>query len=152
MQVKKYRKAVFIVTYHRPNKEEILYLMLYRKLHWKGWEFPKGGVGRLELKIRAVKRESFEETGQNPIKIKSFRIHGKYKYHALLPDRPGYMGQKYKLYSAELKNKRIKFDKKEHSSYKWQDYKNAIKLLKWPNQRKCLRIVNGYLIKNENPA
>ena len=36
---------------------------------------------------------------------------------------------------------------KEHSDYLWADYKTALKKLTWPNQRKCLKIVNDYLSK-----
>ena len=39
----KYRKIVFIVTYAK-LKDKIYYLILKRKLHWKGWEFVKGGI------------------------------------------------------------------------------------------------------------
>ncbi len=141
---KRYRKAVFIVTYKKENNK-IIYPLLKRKLHWTGWEFPKGGVKRFELKKSAVKREAFEETGQKPIKIKKYNIKGKYKYHKPLDDRPGFIGQTYKLFSAELKSKKIKFDKKEHSSYKWLEYRQALRLLTWPNQKKCLSIVNDYL-------
>ena len=38
-----YRKSVFIVVYRKTEKG-ILYLILKRKLHWVGWEFPKGGI------------------------------------------------------------------------------------------------------------
>lgn len=144
----KFRKAVFIVTY-RKQGNKILYLLLKRKLHWKGWEFPKGGVENFEFKKSAVKREAFEETGQKPIKIKKFSIKGRYKYNKLLPDRPGFIGQKFKLFSAEIKNKNIKFDKKEHSAYKWLDFDKAWKALSWPNQKVCLNVVNKKLMNRK---
>ena len=50
-----YRKGFFIVTYSR-TKEGIKYLILKRKLHWKGWEFPKGGLEKGESFEKAVKR------------------------------------------------------------------------------------------------
>ncbi len=140
-----YRKAVFIVTY-RMEKNRIFYLILKRKLHWHGWEFPKGGVERFEFKKGAVKRELREETGQSSNNIKKYPIKGKYQYHKILKDRPGYIGQEFGLYSAEIKNKKIIFDKREHSGYKWLSYKQALKKLTWQNQRKCLSIVNDYLI------
>ncbi len=143
---KKFRKAVFIVTY-RKEKNRIFYLILKRKLHWIGWEFPKGGVERFEFKKGAVKRELKEETGQTTSNIKKYPIKGKYKYHKPLKDRPGFIGQKFKLYSAEIKNKRIIFDKHEHSTYKWLPFKQALRKLTWKNQRKCLFIVNNYLKK-----
>ena len=58
-----YRQAVFIVTYAEKNKER-KYLVLKRKMHWRGWEFPKGGINFPESRKSAVKREIFEETGR----------------------------------------------------------------------------------------
>lgn len=143
-----YRNAVFVVTY-RKEKDKILYLVLKRKLHWKGWEFPKGGVKCKESALRGIKREIKEETGQSPIRIKDYKISGKYKYAKILEDRPNLIGQTYTLYSAEIKNDKIRLDKKEHSDYGWMDYKTALDFLTYPNQRRCLRIVNKDLTKSK---
>lgn len=141
----KIRKAIFIVTYTRVGGK-IKYLILKRKLHWKGWEFPKGGIRDFELRRLAVKRELREETGLTSLKIKSFREKGVYRYDKKYADRKGFDGQNYKLYSAEVTfSKKINLDKYEHSEFKWVDFKTAIKKLTWPNQGKCLRIVNDYL-------
>ncbi len=142
-----YRKAVFIVTYLTKGNK-ILYLILKRKLHWKGWEFPKGGMKNRENLIQAVKRELMEETGQKPVKITKFNISGKYNYDKLYRDRQGIIGQTFSLFSAELKNKKIRLDKLEHSAYKWLEYKKAFKLLTWLNQKECLKKVDEYLNKN----
>lgn len=139
----RYRKAVFVVTYKKQKgKDKIKYLLLKRKLHWKGWEFPKGGIKTKEQIKKAISREIREETGQIPFNIKSYNLSGKFRYDKKYPDRPRMIGQSYKLYSAEIKNKKIKIDKIEHSSFKWLAFKQALKKLTWPNQKKCLRIVN----------
>ena len=140
----KYRKAVFIVVYIKDN-DKIKYLLLKRKLHWKGWEFPKGAIEKNESLIEAVKRELREETWQKPIKIKKFNLSGKYQYHKLLKDRPGFKGQSWKLFAAEVKNSKIKLDKEEHCSFRWLGFDNAKKLLKWQNQKRCLKIVDKFL-------
>ena len=140
----KYRNAVFIVVYAK-SKNRIFYLILKRKLHWKGWEFPKGGKEKFEFSRTAVKRETKEETGLIPLKIKKHNFRGKYNYHKRFKDRPGIIGQKFILYSAQIPKKKITFNKNEHSDYKWIDFKTAIKKLTWSNQRKSLRIVNGHL-------
>ena len=140
----KYRKGIFIVVY-RKTKDGIKYLVLKRKWHWKGWEFPKGGVEKGETDIETVKRETREETGQEAFNIKKFNIFGKYKYDKLYKDRPGYMGQSYELYSVEVRGSRVKIDKKEHSAYKWLSFRDAMKILTWDDQKKCLQIVNDYL-------
>jgi len=150
MQTKKeYRKAVFIVTYKIENNA-IYYLLLKRKLHWKGWEFPKGGIDKGENAKQAALRECFEESGFKSKKIISFNISGKYKYPKILKDRPNRIGQTYKLFACEVKpkpNQKVKFDKKEHSNFLWLDFEKAIKKLSWPDQKKCLKIVNNRLLK-----
>ena len=137
----KYRPAVFVVVYLK-TKNKIEYLILKRKLHWKGWEFPKGGIDFRETKIEAVKREVKEESGLKILKIKKFNIYGKYKYDKEYSDRPGIKGQKYSLYSALVKKGEPKLDKREHSDYKWMNFSDAVNKLTWNNQRKCLKIVN----------
>lgn len=144
----KYRKAVFVVTYAM-DKGEILYVLLKRKLHWKGWEFPKGGAEKGESSMTTVKRELFEETGLRSRKIKRFSVKGKYRYNKKFPDRPGYLGQTYQLFSAEVKKGKLKIDKKEHSTYKWLPFDEAVKKLKWQSQKKCFRVVNRFLIGKE---
>lgn len=139
--MKKYREGIFIITY-RKEKNKISYLLLKRKLHWKGWEFPKGGVEKNENLMQTARRECEEETGQKPRLLVSLSYSGKYKYHQKLKDRPSVVGQTWKLFAAEIKNERIKFDKREHSDYNWFEYKDAVKKLSWPNQRKCLEIVH----------
>ena len=140
----KYRKAVFILVYAQ-TKKKIEYLLLKRKLHWKGWEFPKGAIKFFETKKAAVKRELFEETGLKPIKIKRFNFSGKYPYDRIYSDRPGIKGQTFSLYSAEVKKRKINLDKIEHFGYKWFTFSDALKKLKWPNQKKSLKIVNDWL-------
>ena len=149
----RYRKAVFVVAYAKEGNR-IYYLLLKRKLHWTGWEFPKGGLKGFFEKFfvkHSVKRELQEETGLKAIKIKRFDYQGKYDYEKTLKDRPGVVGQEFILYSAEVKKQKVDLSKnkdKEHSEYKWRLYKDALRLLSWPNQKKCLKIVNNSL-KNE---
>lgn len=145
----KYRQGVFIVVF-RKNKEEnkIEYALLKRKLHWKGWEFPKGGIEKNESLLKTITRECFEETGLKPKKIINLKFSGKYNYPHLLKDRPGFIGQTYNLFAAEIdfnKSKKagIKVDKREHYFGKWVSFDKAIKLIHWGDQKKCLRIVNS---------
>lgn len=140
----KYRKGVFIVVYTKA-KDKVEYLILKRKLHWKGWEFPKGGVEKKENMLSSIKRELKEETGLKAIKIKKFSEKGRYTYNKKCNDRPDIKGQEYHLYSAEVKKKKLKLDKLEHSGYEWVEFKKAVKMLTWKNQRKCLRIVEKWV-------
>jgi len=145
----KYRKAVFILAYAlNPKTKKPEYLLLKRKLHWVGWEFPKGGIEWYDFfKRRTAIRELREETGiKKIIKLKKFNFFGKYNYPKEYPDRKGFIGQTYRLYSAQVeKTNKISLDKREHSGSKWAPYDEALKLLKWPNQKTSLEIVNTYL-------
>lgn len=141
-----YRKGIFFVVYNK-NVKNVLYLLLKRKLHWKGWEFPKAGAEKKETIEKTLNRELKEETGQIASRIIKTKISGKYPYSKKVQGREGYKGQTYRLFISELKNKKIKLDKKEHSAYKWLNYKKALALLAWPNQRKCLRVANKIIGK-----
>jgi 8-oxo-dGTP pyrophosphatase MutT (NUDIX family) len=143
----KYRKGVFCVIYEINNSGNVKYLIFKRKLHWKGWEFAKGGIKKEEKILDAVKREIKEETGLKPVKIKKFDVSGKYKYEKELKEREGVAGQTYFLYAVEVNKRKIKLDKLEHSSYEWVSFKRAMRKLTWPNQRKCLKVVDNYLLK-----
>jgi len=134
--MKKYRKGIFIVVFSE-NK----YLLLERKLHWTGWEFPKAGLERGEQDKQAVSRELKEETGLKPKRIIDFKIKGKFLYKKEYADRPGILGQTWHLFAVEVSSERVKVDKLEHSSYKWLGYDGAYKLLSWANQKKCLKEV-----------
>jgi len=149
MGKEKYREGVFVVVYAKCF-DKIKYLLLNRKLHWSGWEFPKGGIEKNESSINSVKREVVEETGLVPLKITSYNVFGKYKYKNSLKDRAGIIGQTYSLYSAEVKKPflfGVKLDEKEHSGYKWVDFEKAMKMLTYENQKNCLDYVNSQIIK-----
>jgi len=142
----KYRKAVFALVYFQ-NKDKIEYLILKRKLHWRGWEFPKGAIEKFETKKGAVKREVFEETGLRVGRkdVKRFDFSGKYLYEKVLQDRPEFRGQTFFLYSVKVSGKGIKISREEHSDYKWASFDKALRMLKWPNQKKSLKMVNAWL-------
>ena len=147
--IPKDRKGVFVVVYAKTNGE-IEYLLLKRKLHWKGWEFPKGGIDDKEHIYSAIKRELKEETGLNALRMTKFPVHGKYDYRRIFADRYGIIGQTYTLFSAEVRKRtNIGIDKQEHSGHKWMRFEEALKLLTWKNQRQCLRAVHTSLIKGK---
>lgn len=155
--MEKYRKAIFIATYKIENGIPY-YLILKRKLHWKGWEFPKGGIEPFELKRQTVRREIKEETGLKVKKIKNHKIKGKYSYKKIIPARQ-YTGQSFLLFSAEVYADKVIVDNREHSDYKWLKFEKAIKKLTWENQKHCLKIVDewikdkdkkNFLIKTKN--
>lgn len=139
-----YRKAVFVVVYSIKDKE-IKYLVLKRKYHWRGWEFPKGGVDKGESDKQAAIREAGEETGLKILSVRNMGFKGEYKYKKSFSDRPFFTGQTFSLYAVESKIGKVSIDKKEHSGYKWFPFEKAKKKLTWRNQKKSLEIVNKFL-------
>jgi 8-oxo-dGTP pyrophosphatase MutT (NUDIX family) len=149
LKKEKYRSAVFIVVYKK-HKNKVEYLILQRKLHWDGWEIPKGGIEKGETAIQAVYRELKEEVGLPAIKIQSYNYSGRYNYDKKTrkdKQRKDYLGQSFTLYSAQIKSGKIKIDKREHKSYEWQSYEKAREKLSWVNQKNSLKIVNDSLKK-----
>ncbi|MCL5730173.1 MAG: NFACT RNA binding domain-containing protein [Candidatus Pacearchaeota archaeon] len=144
-----YRLGVFIVVYSKQGNK-IEYLVLKRKLHWKGWEFPKEGLNENEKEEDAVRRGVKEETGLNIIgQIKKFNVNGKYRYPKKLPDRPGFIGQTYSLYAVEVGKGKIKMDSHEHSAYDWLEFKEAYERITRQDQKRCLFIVNSSNVYNK---
>lgn len=142
----KYRRGIFFVVYSKNKKGNIEYLILKRKLHWAGWEFPKGGIKKNEDLKKTVKREVKEETGLSILKMKKFDISGEFSYKEKLEDRKGISGQTYEaLFAVEVPKKKVKINEEEHSDYQWLQYNQAIKKLTWPNQKKCLKIIDKWL-------
>ncbi|MEK6823622.1 MAG: NUDIX domain-containing protein [Nanoarchaeota archaeon] len=142
-----YRKSIFIVVYRKTEKG-ILYLLLKRKLHWIGWEFPKGGIEPEEEIEDAIKRELKEETGQISLKIQKHNFSGKYKYDKKVLGRK-FIGQTFSLYSAEIENEKVILDRREHSEYLWLPYPEAYKKLTYENQKKSLEIIDDLLKKDK---
>lgn len=142
MTYKRYRKGVFCVVYALPGPR---YLLLHRKLHWCGWEFPKGGKKGKERLENTLKREVKEETGLNIIKMKRFPVHGKFLYDKKTRQEWKAIGFSYVLFTCQVKKAKPKISKREHDKYRWCSYAQAMKLLKWPSQRKSLRIINKFI-------
>ena len=146
----KYRNAIFAVVWTK-EKNKIKYLILKRKKHWVGWEFPKGKIEFLETKKMTVRREIKEETGLKILKIKKFNVDGLYKYKKKMNDRKGFIGQTYHLFSAEVQMGKVSIDKREHSDFKWMNFNEAVKKVTWENQKKCLKIVNEWVLLKKEP-
>ena len=147
MKKRKFRKAVFAVVYSVDAFGKIEYAILKRKKHWKGWEFTKGKIEKFETKKHAAKRETMEETGLKVLSMKKFGEKGKYFYEKTLKDRPGIVGQTYKLFAVKVDKADGKIipDPKEHTKGIWASFNEAYKLLTWPDQKNCLRMVNDWL-------
>lgn len=130
-----YRKGVLGVVINKRKR----FLVLYRTLHWRGWEFPKGGISN-ESEESALKREIKEETGLN-IKIickMPYTIAYDYPTEFIKKTKTKYKGAKQSVYLAVSEGK-VNLSK-EHSRHKWVTYKEARKLLKHRTQKNALDV------------
>jgi 8-oxo-dGTP pyrophosphatase MutT (NUDIX family) len=137
-----YRKGVSLVVYKR-EKEKIFYLILKRKLRWIGYELIKGGKKSKETDLQVIKRELREETKLTPIKIINLNKKLKFIYpkkYQKFFKKKGFLA---KSYAVEAKGK-IKLSK-EHSSYKWLNYKKAEDILTFKETKKILENANKIL-------
>lgn len=135
-RINSYRPCVFCVVY-----SDSRFLLLHRKLNWKGWEFPKGGIRKSETAEQAVKREIREETGLKILKITKFSFKGIFHYPKRVWKQKKARSAGYALFAVLVRTGKVKISKTEHDAYKWCSLKEALKLLTWPNQKKCLKTV-----------
>ena len=139
------RKGVAAIVF-RKDKGRTKYLLLKRKLNWKGWEILKGGCKLFESEDKCLKREIKEEIGMSEFSVKKTKIFNKFKYQKLFQkDNRLYSGARHRIYLVEVFSKRIKIDKKEHSGFKWVLQKEALKIIAWDDQRKIFKRVTKKL-------
>jgi len=138
----KYRKGASAIVFKR--KKQPVFLVLRRKLNWKGYEIMKGGLKGNESEDHCLRRELKEETG---IKRYCFVKTGyEYKYRwtrDYIKDNNTYHGAHFRLFVVmDLdKSDRVRIDKTEHSGYRWVTAKKALQLLTYNDQKKALRFV-----------
>lgn len=132
-KMNKFRKGILALVYKKEKNK--IFLVLKRKLHWKGFEIVKGGIEKGESKIEALKRELKEETGLKIKKIEDLHMKGKFLYPKNFEGWPGYKGMKYSCYAVEVFPGKVKIDEREHSDYKWMEYDKIISKLTWKEQK-----------------
>jgi 8-oxo-dGTP pyrophosphatase MutT (NUDIX family) len=140
----RYRKGVFCVIYSVQNNK-IQYLLLHRKLHWKGWEFVKGGRKLFESLRVTAKREVKEETGLKVKFLSKMNYKDKFNYDKKSQADWKARGFRFIVFVCLVEKGRVRIDKKEHDKYIWIAYNQALRLLKWSNQKKALKITNKWL-------
>ncbi len=126
----------------RLNKGKIEYLLLYNS---KGhWDFPKGHVEKEENLLQAAKRETEEEAGIRELEIIPL-FHETIKYW--YKEEGKKVTKEVHFFLAKVKEDvevRISW---EHQGYKWVSYEEAMKLIKFPEQKKVLQRAHEHIIK-----
>lgn len=129
------RKLVAAVIVNRDK-----YLILRRKLHWKGWEFVKGDTKGQGYK-KALLREIREETGLMKVKILC-QLPPEIFYHH--ENMHGHTTSVQKGFLVEYLNGTIK-PSFEHSRHRWVDRRTAEKLLTHTSHKTFLRSADKYI-------
>lgn len=119
------------------------FLLLHRCLHWRGWEYVKGGIEDKESHEDALKRELFEETG-----IKKFELISKIntveffdKVRKVKGKMENYLVRVSSNSVVKLNNEHVLDGKKviEHDDFKWCFPEEAVKKLTHSDTKKSLR-------------
>jgi 8-oxo-dGTP pyrophosphatase MutT (NUDIX family) len=145
------------------GKKYILYFLL---LHYSSghWEFPKGHIEKGELEEETVRRELFEETGINDIKIiPGFKKYIKYFFRqyptktksgeshsaeaSLDRAKRPWVFKLVTFFVAETKTKEIKISS-EHVGFVWLPIKEAIAKTTFKNSKKLLKEADDFIRKN----
>ena len=130
---------------YRKISGDIQYLLLKRTQEKESfWQPVTGGLEEGETKVQALKREVWEETGiKNVVRIVQNVDYFEY------PDAhfiKGYDFIKEYVFGVEVDpNERIALDGKEHSQFRWCNFKEALELLKWDENKKALSRLNEIL-------
>ena len=124
------------VVYFR-EANEIKYLLLnYAHGHW---DFPKGHIDPGELEIDTVRREVREETGIMDLELGEKPI-GKTRYTFLRRGNP--VAKSVALYLAQTHTETVRISR-EHKSWAWLNFNDALSRLTYPASRNILQLANG---------
>ena len=138
---------------YKEKDNKILYAIFYRSSH-PIWQFVSGGGEDNETPLETVVREIMEETSivvdkkeieqlDSKTTIPVINITGEYTWGKNVYVIPEY------TFAIKLKNCNIKLSN-EHKEYKWVEYDEAIKKLKYDSNKKDLWELNERLKRKNN--
>ena len=139
------------ILFKRPNGE-IQYLIL-KTIPRRGdfWQPITGGLEEGETKREALKREVREETGiRHIIKIIEDVHHFEFQDLSIIEylEKHGHACKHLKEYAFGVEvspDEKVVLDGKEHSEFKWCNLPEALRKLKWEENKEALRRLNKIL-------
>jgi 8-oxo-dGTP pyrophosphatase MutT (NUDIX family) len=144
-------KSAGAIIYRIENSVPHYLLLHYFSGHW---EFPKGHIEKGETEEETVRRETFEETGINDLKIiPGFKKYIKYFFRQYKENvseadrRAGKTPWVFKLvafFVAETKTKEITISH-EHKGFMWLPIDEAIKKTTFKNSKKLLKEADEFV-------
>ncbi|MDO5015038.1 MAG: NUDIX domain-containing protein [Clostridia bacterium] len=124
-----------IVYKETPSGPKFILIKNKRSTHWS---FPKGHVERGETYEQTAKREVLEETGLDIKILNGFREISEHKILKKI-EKSVY------IYVAAAKNKDVHIQKSEVEKYGWFSYDDALRRLKFQNDKKILKSAREFL-------
>ena len=134
-----YERSCGAVVFRKIN-EDYRYLLI-RNRRSSNWSFPKGHVEAGETLEETAKREVFEETGLRIDIIPGFISKSQYSIQNRIQ-------KTVQIYVASTKDTQTRIQIEEIEDYVWLTYENALKNLKFENDKTILTEARDFLLKN----
>ena len=134
-----YERSCGAVVYRKIN-DDYRYLLI-RNRRSSNWSFPKGHVEAGETLEETAKREVLEETGLRIDIIPGFISKSQYSIQNRIQ-------KTVQIYVASTKDTQTRIQVEEIEDYVWLTYENAIKNLKFENDKTILTDARQFLLDN----
>ena len=132
------------ILFRKVNGEN-QYLLL-KRISYIGefWQPATGGVEEGETRIQALHREVLEETGIKDV-VRIIEDVGHYEFwHFFKPEARSRLIKEY-VFGVEISSNEKIVIGCEHSEYRWCSFEEALKLLKWNENKEALKKLNEIL-------
>lgn len=134
-----YERSCGAVVYRKIN-DDYRYLLI-RNRRSSNWSFPKGHVEKDETLEETAMREVLEETGLHIDILPGFVSKSEYSIQNRIQ-------KTVQIYVASTKDTQTKIQIEEIEDYIWLTFENALKNLKFENDKAILMDARDFLIKN----